>query len=259
MKDYDESDLLDRLRRMAIDGEPPTCVEMNKAEGPSSGLYRSRFGSWNEAIKKAGLEPRRKYDYGKEEMLDYIRELADRDEPPTQAEAEKGDGPSSVTIRQNFGSWNEAVREAGFEPRPSTSAEEYTDEEILECIRDLAEDGEPPTMLEFKEDTSAPSDTPVKTRFGSWNEAVSQAGFDREPGERPSSPDFELEYSDEELFEWAESYIREFGELPGYKEVSNWPGPSYSCYMSRFGGLEETFKKMGIDLEKFETENRHYE
>jgi hypothetical protein len=46
-------ELKDELNRV------PGIRDMNKAEQrPSGALYRYRFGSWNDAVRKAGFTPR---------------------------------------------------------------------------------------------------------------------------------------------------------------------------------------------------------
>ena len=74
------------------------------------------FGTWNAAKRAAGLTPRR--FISREEMLDQLRELAERlGRPPTarDLDAYRGRVASKSLIWHTFGSLAAALREAGFD------------------------------------------------------------------------------------------------------------------------------------------------
>ena len=59
----------------------------------------------------------------------------------------------------------------------------YSDREILDHIRRLADGDEPPTVTDLDADPQAPCRRTVRNRFGHWNAAVEAAGFEsREQG-----------------------------------------------------------------------------
>jgi transposase len=93
---------------------------------PSIAAVQDRFGSWANAIEAAGFpRPRRGHyrdeskrseiltKYTADVIVEWIREHADGELPPIMHGA-----PVRSAIRE-FGSWANAVRTAGFEPRRS--------------------------------------------------------------------------------------------------------------------------------------------
>lgn len=117
-------------------------------------------------------------DYDRETILEAIRELADGSSPPTLKEYEEHGPTSRETVYNYFNSWNEAVREAEFEPHQRTDIDR---EEILESIRKLADGDTPPTSDDYKQDGPT-SLSLVYNHFDSWADAVAEAGF--KPHER---------------------------------------------------------------------------
>ena len=59
-------------------------------------------------------------------------------------------------------------------------------------------------------------------------------------------------YSKQELLEWIDAFVMEFGVLPRMKDFSSWPGPSGPTYTYRFGGFQNA-----IDEYKEWVENDH--
>jgi hypothetical protein len=53
------------------------------------------------------------------------------------------------------------------------------------------------------------------------------------------------EYSDEELLEWIDTFVMEFGIAPTNKDIKGWPGPAPRTYSMRFGSLKEAIKEAG--------------
>lgn len=54
---YSDEELLNRLQEFAAElGRPPSQNEMNDSGPHAAQTYADRFGSWNEALKTAGLE-----------------------------------------------------------------------------------------------------------------------------------------------------------------------------------------------------------
>jgi hypothetical protein len=109
------------LQRFAAElGRAPT-----RDEYPDARRAGYHFGSWGEALAAAGLEPappRARWDA--EAVVAALRADAElRGRPPTLAEWRRADPdrrrPTAGTACRAFGgSWNRAVRAAGFEPRP---------------------------------------------------------------------------------------------------------------------------------------------
>lgn len=109
------SDLIDELQRLSDElGETPTWSEMNKHGKYNPETYRKRFGSWNEALKSAGLGPVKKSNIPEEELVNELQRLADElDKTPIRQEMDDHGKFSSQTYWLRFGSWREAKEVAG--------------------------------------------------------------------------------------------------------------------------------------------------
>ena len=117
---YSDEELLEILRISAskVSGILSANEYKKLGLGPTVAVYLSRFGSWANACREAGVSPGdapRTYTrrHSEEDMLDYVRSyLAD---PRTSGSADgydkwqkKVDGaPSLALIRQRLGKWNE--------------------------------------------------------------------------------------------------------------------------------------------------------
>ena len=120
----------------------PTVAEWRRAgsDNPSATTVRSAFGSWNSAVKAAGLRPRQPGEARKTgsplvgsaspeavtrwpppRVLERLQSWAhEHGRPPTLEEWRRAGTrhPSAATVRRLFGSWNAALVAAGFEMRP---------------------------------------------------------------------------------------------------------------------------------------------
>ena len=73
---------------------------------------------------------------------------ADLGRTPTRREIDEHDGtPASSAYRRAFGSWNDALQQAGLAPRRRT---QMSDDELLEALRSVAADlGRTPLMSDI--------------------------------------------------------------------------------------------------------------
>lgn len=90
---------------------------------PPTSVVLSECGSWNEALRAAGFTPHRRHvNWTRESIIAAIRAwAAEHGEPPTcdAWHVATDSWPVAASLRQHFGSFNAAIRAAGFEPRPS--------------------------------------------------------------------------------------------------------------------------------------------
>src|SRR5438309_267594 len=118
-KRYSDAEILNQLKSSAERlGRSPTMREF--AEDAETTIHPQtvieRFGSWNRAKRAAGLVPRRFAT--KEELLGCLRELGERiGRTPTakDLDANRGLLPSKSLYWYTFGSFTNALREAGFD------------------------------------------------------------------------------------------------------------------------------------------------
>lgn len=114
--------------------------------------------------------------YSDDELLEYLEEYYDEhgERPKVVPFRDDDSYPSPRTYQKRFGSWREALAEAGFESTPR-----YSREELVEAIHDLADElGRPPSRREMKEADGYPSRYPFEAEFGSWSVAIRAAGLD---------------------------------------------------------------------------------
>jgi len=182
--------------------------------------------------------------YTEGELLEHLRELADElGSTPSKQEINEADGASERTYEHRFGSLREAQQKAGLEPNARGGDQEYTEGELLEHLRELADElGSTPAYEEINEADGAAATT-YHRRFGSLREAQQKAGL--EPNARPGSP----EYTEEELLGWIQAWIKQFGCEPrrgDFVDPSS-PTPNARTYRYRFGSFAEAVKKAKED------------
>lgn len=152
---------------------------------PGVNVYQSAFGTWNAALRAAGFEPNQDHQgegsYTDPELIEDLQAFAEElgDTPSSTQMMQEGPHSTSTYI-EHFGSWSEAVRAAGLEPRGRGGAgrARIPDENLLDALRDMADtSGEPPAAAAMDQHGPYSSDT-YKRRFGSWTVAIEEAGLD---------------------------------------------------------------------------------
>jgi hypothetical protein len=113
--------------------------------------------------------------YTNTELLDALHEFVDEHgHPPTVTEVNGTDEfPSADTFVSHFGTWNNALDAAGFEPR----LRRRSNEELLTELREFASGGEYPTHTAVGDCEDMASPSTYKRRFGSWSDALDAAGL----------------------------------------------------------------------------------
>ncbi|AEH39283.1 homing endonuclease associated repeat-containing protein [Halopiger xanaduensis] len=193
-----DKQLLAELDRLEDElGRSPTIREMDELGDYSAATYKERFDSWTNALQLAGYEPIQEYRVCKEAILDEIVSLADpHGKPPTATEM-RSRGEYSVKVAQNhFGSWNEALQAAGYDPH---HRHRISDEELLEEIHRLVDELDKVPTAQEMSDHGQYSHRPYFRRWDGWQAAVRAAGY--EPVGRPSGPD-NYKWKDQSAHEW---------------------------------------------------------
>lgn len=111
-KKIPDRDLLDDLQRVADDlGRSPTKAELREHGRYSDKTYQNRFGTWNNALEAAGLETHERSD---SELLEELRRLTvELGSPPKVKHMKERGEYGVVTYYRRFGSWDDALDEAG--------------------------------------------------------------------------------------------------------------------------------------------------
>ncbi|EMA69330.1 hypothetical protein C461_03178 [Halorubrum aidingense JCM 13560] len=177
---YSDGDLLAEIRRVAdvVDAEDGPTLQQFKDHGEiAHTTVTRRFGSWNDAVERAGFDSRPpEPEIPAADLLDELHRLSDElgERPTVTTMNEHGEYWAS-TYKRRFGTWNDGLEAAGFEPTPPRTEERITDDELLAELKRLAgSDGRPPTFQQMSEEGAYAARTYVN-RFGSWNAAIDAA------------------------------------------------------------------------------------
>ncbi len=170
-------------------GRSPRRVEWKFAapEHPQALTVTRHLGSWNEALRQAGLEtvtPPQRYAWREDEIVKALHAWTRKHgQPPFAMEWAKArpQHPSAATVRAHYGHWDDALHAAGLPPviRAKHRLTPWPQPEIIRALqRWAAARGRPPHGLDWI--TAAP-DRPcagtVYNHYGTWSAALSAAGL----------------------------------------------------------------------------------
>jgi hypothetical protein len=174
----EREELIDALQELAGElGKPPTQEEMKDLGPYSHRPYYREFGAWNDALRAVDFEPNHINGYDEDRLIEALQELAEEvSHPPTIEEMNDRGEVSVDPYFRMFGSWVAAWDAAGLDER-SWRPKRASKEELLEAIREMAEEvGHAPTRNEMEEHGPY-SRQPFVRAFGSWSAALEAAGF----------------------------------------------------------------------------------
>ena len=120
---YSDMQIIGALQVAAMRlGHPPTTSEWRRLDiSPTDTIIAQRFGSWSNALRAAGLEPRERVVASEEQCIASVRfvsrlvgHAASRQEMRAHAR-ELGEAglPSGTTVERRFGRWADVLRKAG--------------------------------------------------------------------------------------------------------------------------------------------------
>jgi hypothetical protein len=210
----------------------------------SSDAIKDEFGSWNEGLRTAGLEPVHRRSIPTEEVLDEISTVAaNLGRAPSQAEM-RDRGQLSVDIASDrFGSWTAAVRAAGYDPYDDSTraAPRYTDEMVVEAIRAFTlELGHPPSASEMRKEGPV-SPTTIENHFGSYNEGIRAAEL------VPAHRDMPAKRPDKEILSVIRMLADCLGRPPTLREMDAQGVCSASLVERRFGSWNQGLIEAGFE------------
>lgn len=233
---YTDEDLLDEIRRLNEElGHPPSLQEFRNHGTYSATTYYNRFGSWSEAVERAGFEssePERRI--ATSDLLDELQRLADEHGSPPSVKLMNEHGKYSASAyKRRFGSWNEALEAAGFDPQAFDS--KIPESALVAELRELAANSDsPPTFEEMEKDGDYGARTYIR-RFGSWNEALAYAGLE---------VNTEQEISSEQLQNELKRVAEKLGKQPSAREMDEYGKYAVATYQRRFGSWSEALESV---------------
>ncbi len=257
---YDENSLIEYLKISYVENKKvPTAKDFNKnPKYPCSRTYIKKFGSWNNALKKANLSINKikSYDEHTElELLEYIKTFNKEEKrAPTQRDFIGNQKyPSFEVYQKRFGSWNNAIKKAGLNIN-----HEYTDEQLIVCIKSSGfETGKIPTVKDFSGNPKYPNFTTFIRRFGTWTNTLKHAGYDIDKLIKNGM--LECEYHKGRLFEMIirDSFKNTSVDLSGIKYSSPYDGicPTGKIYDAKSSGFNKNgweFNLLNKEIEKID-------
>lgn len=175
--------------------------------------------------------------YSDEELLEVIDQLAsEKGRPPTLQEIDEETDYSRTVYFSHFGSWQAALAEAGYEPRPPQT--EISNEELISELQRLgAELGRRPTIHEMNEKGKYWGST-FKNHFESWAAAVDEAGFD--------PADVGQQIGRENLLAELDRVGDALGKRPTFREMEEHGKYDPTTYIREFGSWTRALEIAGF-------------
>lgn len=279
-KDVTDEEYLEEIRRVAKKVErTPRAEDMSNHGQFSVQPYQSRWDSWSDAVKAAGLELEngQLHSVSSQELLDNLRDVASRlERTPTTSEIDELGRFSPSTYQKRFGTIANARAKAGLKRKidrtervefecewcgstekkipseaerrdycSSTCANQavggITDEELIQSLKSLAKKlGRAPSSQEFDEKTKYWHGV-IANRFGSYSQAIRDIGYE------PIAP---KDVSDEKLLQDLREIEEKAGRAPRIGDLKESGSVSTSMpYVTRFGSWADALEKAGIEPE----------
>lgn len=174
-RDVDDQDLLDDLAKVAseLGVDYLATLDYNRKGEYSSGTITRRFGSWNNALEKAGLNSKFYKNIPTSELFEDLKKVAADISPIeiTQKIYDERGKYSSRTITKQIG-WNTALNKLNLKLAHRVDISELELFENLEHV--WISLGEQPGRRDLSDHGSKFSERPYLTRFGTWRNALQQ-------------------------------------------------------------------------------------
>jgi hypothetical protein len=192
-------------------------------------------------------------NYDKDYLIsELIRFNNENGRPPSAKDLDRSNSgyPSRKTFSNYFGSFGNALVQAGFEYRGTENSQRkkplpkgmisFTKNDIQICIEEYIEKyGEVPTLKQIISIPYYPDRNDFRRLFGGYNNALIELGY---------KPKHITNYSDNELKSEFLRFVEENGRIPTIREFNNNEYPSFWCYQNRFGSWNKAVKHYGFDI-----------
>lgn len=245
---YSDEELLQAIRSSieANDGIVSRSYYIRSGVKPSVATFEARFGSWSEAVTKAGFAPNAYTQdrFSNEELIESMRSfyIAHDYTIGYQMYEQSGVKPSASIIRKRFRTWNLALEIAGI-PLNQQKEPAFSDSQIMDAMKRVA--SLIPCELSREQykmytDEDEPSVISIERRFGTWNEALKQAGL----------PQIRRRYEKDEILKSVKAFFMHVGEEEASYDLYRKSGwlPGSTTIVRYFGTWENVLSELGIEL-----------
>lgn len=239
---YSDDDILGWIQDFyKANGRSPSESEFIKLFGDSK-LFRNRWDTWSSALKAAQVPIRTSFKaLSNEEMLDMLIEVCKKlGRVPKRLEFSKYGLPSPTTYIKRFGMTPAYLLKKHGYISVHSIRRKISKEQLIDELKEVAKLlGHVPSSVDL--DRLAKNSIYFSTRiykkvFGSWNNALKQAGF------KPNS-EVQKGLSDEEILDIAKKIYEAYGTLNAKLMVKH--GVTIS-QIERHGGMIRLKKALNI-------------
>src|SRR3989338_4761967 len=199
-------------------GRSPTTDDFTGVR-PSYATFINHFGSWNKALKTAGLKTTiqgSEQKISNEEIIKKVKEYYIKTNKSPQAR----DFPS--TFHNRFSKWNTLLKKAGI---PIAKRVDYSDKELLEILLSVTKKiGHTPKRREFnKINRLGPKSGTYAIHFGSWNNALKRIDLKIRK---------EVVYSKEQTIIALKEFYKKNNKIPQASDFSRNTTPTYHTILN---------------------------
>ncbi|MGG3890303.1 homing endonuclease associated repeat-containing protein [Metabacillus fastidiosus] len=179
-KKYDEDELLNILReasKLSENGIVSQSFYERHFKKPRVKTFREYFGSWNEALTKAGLFVSEKKVYEEDEIINSLKKfyLEYKNDFSSESYFKSNFKPHLVTIFSYFGTWENACKAANIDLEVVKLNKR---EEFLNSLIICKERYGSVSVSIYKKSGLKPSVQTFYRHFGSWKNALKEAGIE---------------------------------------------------------------------------------
>jgi len=196
--------------------------------------------------------------YSDTDLLNEIRRVAtvaDADGAPTVTQFNEHSDIADSTIHRRFGSWNQGVAKAGFDPNPPETS--ISKDDLAEELRQLRDEiGHLPKVNEMRDEgTYSPST--YKHQFGSWTAALTEIFDDATESKINLRRDTDGDrsnwskgphVSDHELLGDLQTLAEDLNRVPSSKDMRRHGSHGAHTYIKRFGSWKEALSAAELDV-----------
>ena len=176
--------IVERIQSLAERGEDLSYNRMARGRQGLLAAANYHFGSWREAVNAAGVDyanqVRKIPKWTKDNIAAAIREAHEKGEDLSWTNVTRDKTYSALAyaaIREKrFGSWDEALRAAGVDPRKVRRYESWSEGKIVRRIKARADKGKPLNSKTMQEEDSKLFNAALNY-FGGWDKALLAAGI----------------------------------------------------------------------------------
>lgn len=219
-----------------------------KASAPAAVTLAIDRSSWARSAPPSSRQLNPPIRWARSEVIGTIQAFADQHgRPPLQSEWRSAHGEHATDryAARLFGSWQKAVRAAGYTP-VLPARHRWSDEEVLDAIRAWhREHGSSPRSVDWKPASPGhPSSTLITTRFGGFPNARRLAGVPAPLARTRRDP-----WSDREIHEALRSWVALHGTVPRSREWerAHRDRPTSLFLRRRFGNWASALEAFGFE------------